>query len=103
MHLTKSVSCLGALSVIPSLVSATGCPFNNAKREDAHIKRDTSTSSTFGTCATSSKVAGGGTRSSDWWPCLLRLDVLRQFGAASNPMGDEFSYVEAFNSLDCKW
>jgi catalase-peroxidase len=44
--------------------------------------------------------AGGGTRNRDWWPNQLRLDVLRQFAAKSNPMGEEFDYAEAFRSLD---
>jgi len=36
----------------------------------------------------------------DWWPHQLRLDLLRQHAAASNPMGDAFRYAEAFKKLD---
>jgi hypothetical protein len=45
-------------------------------------------------------VAGGGTQNTDWWPNTLRLDVLRQHGSESNPLGKDFSYAQAFNSLD---
>ncbi|WP_316753159.1 catalase/peroxidase HPI [Pedobacter gandavensis] len=45
-------------------------------------------------------VAGGGTRNHDWWPNQLKLSVLRQHSPLSNPMGEDFNYAEAFNSLD---
>jgi len=35
-----------------------------------------------------------------WWPENLSLNALRDHGAESNPMGDDFSYAEAFASLD---
>ena len=38
----------------------------------------------------------------DWWPNQLRLDVLHQNTPASNPMGDDFDYAEAFKTLDLK-
>ncbi len=44
--------------------------------------------------------AGGGTRNRDWWPNQLKLSVLRQNSALSNPMGETFNYAEAFNALD---
>jgi catalase-peroxidase len=44
--------------------------------------------------------AGGGTRNHDWWPNQLRLNMLRQNSAQSNPMGDNFNYAEEFKSLD---
>lgn len=36
----------------------------------------------------------------DWWPNQLDLTVLRQHSALSDPMGEDFNYREAFNSLD---
>ncbi|KAI6245910.1 Catalase-peroxidase [Erysiphe necator] len=45
-------------------------------------------------------VAGSGTRNSDWWPDVVRLNCLRQHTEASNPYGKEFSYAAAFKSLD---
>ena len=45
-------------------------------------------------------TAGGGTSNRDWWPNQLNLDILRQHSSRSNPMGEDFDYVEAFNSLD---
>ncbi|HRD70150.1 MAG TPA: catalase/peroxidase HPI [Legionella sp.] len=35
-----------------------------------------------------------------WWPKLLDLSPLRQPNATSNPLGSNFNYAEAFNSLD---
>ena len=36
----------------------------------------------------------------DWWPNHLRLDLLHQHSELSNPMGEEFNYVEEFKKLD---
>jgi catalase-peroxidase len=35
-----------------------------------------------------------------WWPEQLDLGPLRQHGAESNPMGDDFDYAEEFRKLD---
>jgi catalase-peroxidase len=35
-----------------------------------------------------------------WWPDNLSLNVLRDHGVESNPMGEEFNYAEEFASLD---
>ncbi|MYK12748.1 MAG: catalase/peroxidase HPI [Rhodospirillaceae bacterium] len=43
---------------------------------------------------------GGGTSNRDWWPNQLKLNVLHQHSALSNPMGGDFDYAEAFESLD---
>jgi catalase-peroxidase len=44
--------------------------------------------------------AGGGTRNHDWWPNQLKLNILRQNSAKSNPMGEDFNYAEEFKKLD---
>lgn len=44
--------------------------------------------------------SGGGTKNSDWWPNQLKLNILRQHSELSDPMGKDFSYAEAFKSLD---
>ncbi len=36
----------------------------------------------------------------DWWPNMLRLDILRQHSAKSDPMGEGFDYAEEFKKLD---
>ena len=46
------------------------------------------------------QTAGGGTRNRDWWPNMLRLNILRQHSSLSNPMGENFNYAEEFKSLD---
>ncbi|MFT3747427.1 MAG: catalase/peroxidase HPI [Agriterribacter sp.] len=47
-----------------------------------------------------SNVGGGGTKNRDWWPNQLRVNILRQHSALSNPMDKDFNYAEAFKSLD---
>ena len=45
-------------------------------------------------------AAAAGTTNQDWWPNQLRLDVLHQHSAKSNPMGGDFNYAKEFKSLD---
>jgi catalase-peroxidase len=45
-------------------------------------------------------IGGGGTRNRDWWPDQLKLNILRQHTAASDPLGKDFDYAAAFNSVD---
>ncbi|MEW6330702.1 MAG: catalase/peroxidase HPI [Pseudomonadota bacterium] len=45
-------------------------------------------------------TAGGGTSNQDWWPNQLKLDMLRQHSAKSDPMGEDFNYAEEFKKLD---
>lgn len=35
-----------------------------------------------------------------WWPNQLNLRMLRQHSTLSNPMGDDFNYVDEFKTLD---
>jgi len=49
---------------------------------------------------TQKKTAGGGTSNRDWWPNELKLNILRQNGAKSNPLGEDFDYSKAFNSVN---
>lgn len=57
------------------------CPFHNGKAQKYN-------------------VGGNGTTNRDWWPKQLKLGILRQHAASSNPMGAEFNYAAAFKSLD---
>ena len=51
--------------------------------------------------ASSPAVAQGEPRSNQfWWPEYVDLMPLRQHAAESSPMGDDFDYAEAFESLD---
>ena len=36
----------------------------------------------------------------DWWPNMLKLDILRQHTVKSDPMGSGFNYAEEFKKLD---
>ena len=46
------------------------------------------------------KTAGRGTSNRDWWPNELKLNILRQHADKSNPMGKDFNYADAFNSIN---
>jgi catalase-peroxidase len=57
----------------------TKCPFNHGKAAP--------------------KVSNG-TTNRDWWPNQLNLNILRQQPIESNPMGADFDYKKAFESID---
>ncbi len=44
--------------------------------------------------------AARGTKNRDWWPNQLKVNILRQHSALSDPMDKDFNYAEAFRSLD---
>jgi len=45
-------------------------------------------------------TAGEGTSNQDWWPNQLKLNILRQHSAKSNPLGEDFDYASEFQKLD---
>jgi len=45
-------------------------------------------------------ISNNGNNNRDWFPNQLDLSVLRQNSELSNPMGEDFDYIKAFNSLD---
>ncbi len=49
---------------------------------------------------TSASAVSGGTSNRDWWPNQLDLRLLHTNPPASDPMGSDFDYAEAFESLD---
>ena len=46
------------------------------------------------------QAAGQGKSNSDWWPKSLKLGMLSQHSAKSDPLGADFDYAEEFQSLD---
>jgi len=68
-----------------------GCPFNHQTQE-APV-------TTANRCPVN-HAAGSGTSNQDWWPNQLKVDILHQHDAPSNPMGKDFDYTAEFNSLD---
>ncbi|WP_299044356.1 catalase/peroxidase HPI [uncultured Tateyamaria sp.] len=42
----------------------------------------------------------GGRTNKDWWPNALKVEVLHQHGARTNPMDPDFDYREAVKGLD---
>jgi catalase-peroxidase len=47
-------------------------------------------------------IAGVGRTNRDWWPGQLRLDLLHQHSAKSDPTGKGFNYTKEFKGLDYK-
>jgi catalase-peroxidase len=47
-------------------------------------------------------ASGGGRSNKDWWPNQLRVDLLQQHSAKSDPMDPDFNYAKEFKSLDLK-
>ncbi|KAM3505038.1 hypothetical protein MY10362_003181 [Beauveria mimosiformis] len=98
-----------AVTLLP-LTAAASCPYiqGNQAREAAPILhpeaiiegRASPDGPDFGRCSRKSKVAGGGTRSADFWPCELNLAVLRQNADKANPLDADFDYAIAFAKLD---
>ncbi|KAH8879775.1 catalase/peroxidase HPI [Thozetella sp. PMI_491] len=100
MQQTSLSACLqAALVLLPAVNAGPTCPFA-ARDATGTAPPAAGSTSTFGRCPMISDQAGGGTRSHDWWPCQLRLDVLRQFSPEQNPLGSDFDYAAAFSSLD---
>ena len=67
-----------------------GCPFNHSKEAPT---------TTAEKCPIH-QAAGQGTSVEDWWPNQLKVDILHQHDARSNPMEIDFDYAEEFKKLD---
>jgi catalase-peroxidase len=50
--------------------------------------------------APTSHTTSGGTANRDWWPNQLKVELLHQHSAKSDPMGANFDYAKEFKSLD---
>jgi len=45
-------------------------------------------------------TSNSGMKNTDWWPNALNLNILHQHDVKSNPMGTNFVYKDAFNSIN---
>jgi catalase-peroxidase len=50
--------------------------------------------------AASKNAVAAAPSNTDWWPNQLKLGILHQHSAKSNPMGEDFNYAHEFKSLD---
>jgi len=56
---------------------------------------------TTGKCPFNHTAATGeATTDHNWWPNRLKVELLHQHSAKSDPMGEQFNYAEEFKSLD---
>jgi catalase-peroxidase len=51
-------------------------------------------------CPFHTKAASETTSNRDWWPKQLKIEILHQHSAKSDPMGEAFDYALEFKSLD---
>ena len=72
-----------------------------------HMSPDKTNTETFkmaGKCPFGGDRIGGAVGTpptlSDWYPDRLKVELLHQNGPSANPLGDDFNYAEAFNSID---
>lgn len=70
------------------------------KSTEAYSNQAISESKCPFTGGTTTKMTGFGPKNNDWWPNMLKLNILRQHTSSSNPMGEKFNYTEAFKQLD---
>ena len=56
--------------------------------------------STEAKCPFNHGAAPAATTNQDWWPNQLKIELLHQHSAKSNPMDADFDYAKAFKSLD---
>ena len=71
--------------------SSGGCPFNHNQQESPVVTTEQ--------CPIH-QAAGQGTSVQDWWPNQLKVDILHQHDARSNPMEVDFEYATEFQKLD---
>lgn len=50
--------------------------------------------------AVTKPVSGSGTSNNEWWPNLLKVNILRSHSSLSNPLNEGFNYAEEFKKLD---
>ena len=60
----------------------------------------TESTSTEAKCPFHHGAAAPATTNQDWWPNQLKLELLHQHSAKSDPMGKGFNYAKEFKSLD---
>ena len=57
-------------------------------------------SNTSGASGEASKRVDQAKTNQFWWPEQLNLSSLRDHDASANPLGENFDYAQAFNTLD---
>ncbi|MBO0358523.1 catalase/peroxidase HPI [Hymenobacter sp. BT186] len=70
----------------------------------SHDKTNTKTFEMPGKCPFGGDRIGGVESTppalSDWYPNRLKVELLHQNGPQANPLGEDFNYAEAFNTID---
>lgn len=77
-----------------------GCPFHAGGSTKSNSESTTSNPVGTITKEQSPESNMNGTNNKEWWPNQLDLGILRQHSELSNPMGANFDYEKAFNSMN---
>lgn len=101
----KIIFTLSALSLFAaygqdSADNGGGCPFGFGSKKDKTVSTETQVDDTITATVVEHRVIGMGKSNQDWWPNRLNLNVLRQHSELSNPLGEDFNYIEEFKQLD---
>ena len=95
-----SFLCLNTIQAQTEAKNPSKCPVMHGSSESELINMHFDHSDLGNAPAQNFNKIGSANSNKDWWPNQLDLSVLRQNSNLSNPMGYEFNYKKAFNSLD---
>ena len=95
---------LTTLAVRAATISAALCLASCQLHDNSTDVGTVEATASGGACPMTGNMDGLATPASmsneEWWPNQLDVQVLHQNSPASNPMGDDFDYAEAFNQVD---
>ena len=107
LFIAVSLLCLNSILAQSEAKSLSKCPVMHGSASTDLKSSDFGSNNSTGDYSNSTRSnphnfnqSSPGNSNKDWWPNQLNLDVLRQNSNLSNPMGGDFNYMNAFNSLD---
>lgn len=89
-----------ALLITALTMALAGCEQSNLNENKMEEKGKCPFGFDGGGKSAGTTIKGEGPTNKDWWPNQLDLGILRQHSSLSDPMGENFNYEEAFNSVD---
>lgn len=96
----KSALFIGCATAALGLAACSQAPNETANTEVIQTVAETAEAATPSWPQPNRESSAKATSPNDWWPELLDLRSLRQNAGQHNPLGDDFNYENAFNSLN---
>ena len=96
----KSALFVGCATAALGLAACSQAPNETANTEVIQTVAETAEAATPSWPQPNRESSAKATSPNDWWPELLDLRSLRQNAGQHNPLGDDFNYENAFNSLN---